>query len=96
MKKKYIVGHPDAFKNADKAFEWFKSKYDKRYGSIREQDGLVEIHTGGWSENERLIEKLKKTAWWLMHFRAMETGGHYYFATNNQLFSWTVVKTEKI
>jgi len=96
VKDKYTLGHPDAFKYANEAFEWFKENYHHRYGTIREHDGLIEIHTGGWSDNETLVEQLKKTAWWLLHFKAIETGGHYYFATNNQLFSWTVVKTEKI
>ena len=90
MKDKYIIGHPDAFKNAKEAFEWFKEKYHHRYGTIREHDGLVEIHTGGWSENETLVEELKKTAWWLLHFRAMTTGGHYYFDTTGELDRWEV------
>ena len=94
MKKKYYIGHPKAFELSDEAFEYFKEKYNQRYGSIREHDGLVEIHTGGWSGNETLVEKLKKTAWWLIHFRAMETGGHYYFDTTNQLQRWEVVKAD--
>jgi hypothetical protein len=90
MKDKYILGHPDAFKHANEAFEWFKENYHHRYGTIREHDGLVEIHTGGWSENETLVEELKKTAWWLLHFRAMTTGGHYYFDTTGELDRWEV------
>ena len=43
------------------------------------EDGLLEIHTYGWSGNEDIIEELKKTDLWLMRHRATQTGGHYYF-----------------
>lgn len=95
MKDKYIIGHPDAFKNADEAFEFFKANFVHHYGRIEEEDGRVQIHTGGWSDNEYLVEKLKKTAWWRMHFVAMRTGGHYYFDTTNQLGRWKIIKTNK-
>ena len=91
MKNKYTIGHPDAFKNSDEAFEYFKANFVHHYGRIEEEDGRVQIHTGGWSDNEYLVEKLKKTAWWRMHFVAMRTGGHYYFDTTGQS-RWEVVK----
>ena len=43
------------------------------------EDGLLEIHTYGWSGNEDIIEELKHTNLWLMRHRATQTGGHYYF-----------------
>jgi hypothetical protein len=47
--------------------------------AIREEDGLLEIHTLGWSGNEDIIYELKKTALWSHRLRATESGGHYYF-----------------
>ena len=91
MKDKYTLGHPRAFELANEAFEFFKANFVHHYGSIEEEDGRVQIHTGGWSENEYLVEKLKKTAWWMMYFTAMRTGGHYYFDTTGQS-RWQVVK----
>ena len=47
--------------------------------AINYEDGLLEIHTFGWSGNEEIIEELKKTNLWLMKHRATQPGGHYYF-----------------
>lgn len=47
--------------------------------AINYEDGLLEIHTFGWSGNEEIIEELKKTNLWLMKHRTTQTGGHYYF-----------------
>lgn len=66
------------------AFNLFKELYDHDYGSIVEDGNLVEIHTGGWSENEELIEELRDTFWWTRYFSGMKRGGHYYFDTNSQ------------
>ena len=50
-----------AMELADEAFLLFKSLYDTNYGTIDENDNLVAIHTGGWSENEELIEEFKES-----------------------------------
>jgi len=55
--------NPKAFDN--EAFKLFKELYDEHYGNIAEVANLVLIHTGGWSENEALIEEFKQTGWWL-------------------------------
>lgn len=84
----------DAYLLADEAFELFKSLYNTNYGSIEEDGNLIEIHTGGWSENEDLIEQFKETYWWKRNFRIKTTGGRYYFDTNvysqNQ---WEITKS---
>ena len=38
-----------------------------------------ELHTGGWSGNEEIINVLSESMFWLMYWRKSEWGGHYYF-----------------
>lgn len=39
----------------------------------------LELHTGGWSGNEDIIEKLEGSVFWLLYWQKSERGGHYYF-----------------
>jgi hypothetical protein len=71
-----------SLKLIDESFLLFKSLYDLYYGSIIEEDNLISIHTGGWSDNEELISQFKETWWWFIHHKITATGGHYYFNTN--------------
>lgn len=59
------------------------------------EDGLLEIHTVGWSGNEDIIEELRKTDLWLMKHRATQTGGHYYFRLEDKGFDWEVTKIKE-
>ena len=72
----------DAFDLAEEAFLLFKNLYDTNYGSIFEDENLISIHTGGWSENELLIDEFMETGWWLMNHKITAIGGHYYFNTD--------------
>ena len=74
--------NPDALALADEAFLLFKSLYDTNYGTIDENENLIAIHTGGWSENEELIEEFKHTGWWFLNHKITANGGHYYFNTD--------------
>ena len=67
---------------ANESFLLFKELYDINYGSIYEDENLVSIHTGGWSENEYLINEFKKSAWWFKNHKITSKGGHYYFNTD--------------
>ena len=59
------------------------------------QDGLLEIHTLGWSGNEEIISELKDTDLWLMKFRAKAAGGHYYFKIDAESeYDWHIVKSK--
>ena len=81
-----------AMELADEAFLLFKSLYDTNYGTIDEIDNLVAIHTGGWSENEELIEEFKETAWWFKFHVITARGGHYYFNTDSHADKeWRIV-----
>lgn len=41
--------------------------------------GYLELHTGGWSGNEDIIEALAVSSFWLMYWQKSERGGHYEF-----------------
>jgi hypothetical protein len=43
------------------------------------QERHLELHTGGWSENEDIIEALMQTLFWALYWEKSERGGHYYF-----------------
>ena len=59
--------------------------------AINYEDGLLEIHTFGWSGNEDIIEELKKTDLWLLKHRATQTDGHY-FQIEDKGYDWQVNK----
>lgn len=79
---KIVSANPNAINLANEAFLLFKELYDTHYGSIHEDENLISIHTGGWSENEALIYEFKKTGWWFKYHEITEKGGHYYFNTD--------------
>lgn len=79
---KIVNVKPNALKLADEAFLLFKSMYNTNYGSIDEDENLISIHTGGWSDNEELIREFKETGWWFMNHKITAKGGHYYFNTD--------------
>lgn len=64
--------------------------------AINYEDGLLEIHTFGWSGNEDIIEELKKTDLWLLKWRSEQTGGHYYFQIEDKGYDWQVNKIKDI
>ena len=85
----------DAQNTTEESFELFKSLYDKNYGTINQDGNLIDIHTGGWSDNEELIYDFKKTWWWNNNHKITINGGHYYF--NTDFYSdkdWKIVKSE--
>ena len=77
---------------ADEAFELFKDLFSYDYGSIDEDENLISIHTGGFSENEELISELKETGWWIKNYEITAAGGHYYFNTDfmDGIKSWDI------
>lgn len=92
---KIVDINPKAFELADEAFLLFKSLYDTHYGSIDESDNLISIHTGGWSDNEQLIDEFKETGWWFRYHIATFRGGHYYFNTDSHAEKeWKIVPTK--
>jgi hypothetical protein len=61
--------------------------------AIEYENGLLEIHTYGWSGNEDIIHELKNTDMWDLKFRCRQTGGHFYFkVTDESEMDWFVTK----
>jgi hypothetical protein len=46
---------------------------------IKYENGKLELHTGGWEENEDIIDILSQTTFWEFFWLKSERGGHYYF-----------------
>ena len=44
----------------------------------------LELHTGGWSGNEVIIEALEYNVFWTLYWQKSERGGHYYFDLRRQ------------
>lgn len=58
--------------------------WDTHYGSaiLHEPDDagdqIVELHTGGWSENEEILDQIEHTMFWGVFWWKSERGGHYW------------------
>ena len=89
------TGKSNSLMAIEGAFEYLKTIYNTGYGTIKEDENLISIHTGGWSENEEIIYHFKKTLWWAMYFRAHLTGGHYFFDTKDGDKEWDIIKKDK-
>jgi hypothetical protein len=55
-----------------------ESSWDNTYGTVRVGRKYLELHTGGWSENEEAISYLEHTLYWSMCWVRSEKGGHYW------------------
>lgn len=83
-----------------------KDKYEELISYIKDlwwygddgvvyEDGLLELHTMGWSGNEDIISILKDTNLWLTKFKAKSAGGHYYFKIDAESeYDWHIVKSK--
>ena len=43
------------------------------------ENGKLELHTGGFSNNEEIIEELRQTMFWEFFWQRSDRGGHHYF-----------------
>jgi hypothetical protein len=46
----------------------------------------VELHTGGWSGNEEIIQHFEKKLLWYMSWMKSTRGGHYYLRVEPRLY----------
>lgn len=80
----------------EKLIEYIKSIWTYDYAIIYE-DGLLEIHTYGWSGNELIVRELEQTNLWMFKFRAHQVGGHYYFKIDsNSKYDFWVEKRKHL
>lgn len=90
----FLLGQYYKNENMDDLIEYIQSiwYYDD---AIVYEDGLLEIHTLGWSGNEEIIHVLKDTMLWAFRHRATQTGGHYYFRIDkDSAKTWSVEKVD--
>lgn len=45
----------------------------------RKQVVKLELHTGGWSGNESIIEALQQNFFWFLYWEKSTRGGHFWF-----------------
>jgi len=90
-----IVGfNQKKFGSVDETFLLFKELFNHNYGSIEEDENLISIHSGGWSDNEDLIEEFQHTAWWFRFHKITAVGGHYFFDTDIYAHKkWQIIKS---
>ena len=70
----------DALKDTPGLIEFVKHLWWMFDWGIREYENTIELHTGGWSGNEMIIEALQKNLmFWSLCWQKSERGGHYYF-----------------
>jgi hypothetical protein len=57
--------------------------WNQDYGTfdIEGKDGVatLELTTGGWSENEEIIDKISDTMFWFLWWQESKRGGYYKF-----------------
>jgi hypothetical protein len=68
---------------------WYESikvimnNWNEEYGrlDIEGKDGttILELITGGWSENEEIINQLSTTMFWILWWQESKRGGYYKF-----------------
>ena len=60
-----------------------KESWNTHYGIFQYEDHIsyetIELKTGGWSENEEIINKLLDTTFWMLYWQKSERGGKYTF-----------------
>jgi hypothetical protein len=55
---------------------WWAADWGFKYN---QEKGCLELHTGGWSGNESIIEALHGTWFWYWFWAKSIRGGHYWF-----------------
>ena len=68
----------------DKCIDIIEEHWNTDYGTCeicKEKDGIktLELTTGGWSENEELIDQIADTMFWLLWWQESKRGGYYKF-----------------
>lgn len=68
----------------NKCINIIKKYWNKEYGTIstdKTEDGriIIELTTGGWSENEYIIDKICNTMFWFLWWQESKRGGYYKF-----------------
>lgn len=94
---KFLLGKYHKFDRIDELIEYLTCIWWYPDDGICYEDGLLEIHTLGWSGNEDIIHVLKNTTLWAFKFKASLAGGHYYFRVDGKSEkTWEVTKVDAL
>ena len=74
----------------NKCIQLIEDYWNIDYGTVelcKEKDGkqTLELTTGGWSENEDLIDQIANTWFWLLWWQESKRGGYYKFIYTNKI-----------
>lgn len=59
--------------------------WDNDYGSATYENGILELHTGGWSENEEVYSAIRQNFMFMSGYWTLELhGGHYWFVIKDK------------
>ena len=59
-------------------FNYGDMNYTLPPAGTTDKEFSVEFHTGGWSENEEVIEAIEQSLFWSLFWWKSERGGHYW------------------
>ena len=69
-----------------KGLEVIKKAWDTHYGTLtidyqinEEPQSILILTTGGWSDNEELIDEIAETWFWFLWWQESKRGGYYKF-----------------
>ena len=68
----------------NKCIDIIEEHWNTDYGTIstdKTEKGkiIIELTTGGWSENEEIIDAIADTMFWLLWWQESKRGGYYKF-----------------
>ena len=59
--------------------------WDNNYGRATYENGILELHTGGWPENEEVYSAIQQNMMFMSGFWTLELhGGHYWFVIKDK------------
>ena len=59
--------------------------WDNSYGSATYENGILELHTGGWSENEEVYSAIQQNMMFMSGYWTLSLhGGHYWFVIKDK------------
>lgn len=69
--------------NWQKCIDILDNHWNKDYGSFKlktkKGSQILELYTGGWSENEKIIIDIADTMFWFLWWQESKRGGYYKF-----------------
>ena len=86
MTKEEMDSFVNIFKTNDwnACIQWIEDYWNTDYGTIsvdKTERGkvIVELTTGGWNENEYIIDMITDTMFWFLWWQESKRGGYYKF-----------------